>query len=75
MSSCKLDHSLADVLKKLEDQRAFLPTGLYEAISQYLDAKVNQAVLNEIFHLLKKYDLATNTIKEERNEKLRQIVQ
>ncbi|WP_307794989.1 hypothetical protein [Alkalihalobacillus sp. BA299] len=74
LSSCKLDHPLEDVRKKLADQQAFLPTELYEATKRLLDKPLSQAQLNELFHLLKKYDLATKEEQEGRNEKLQLLV-
>ncbi|QOR68281.1 group-specific protein [Cytobacillus suaedae] len=70
MSTCNIDHSLEDVLKKLESQKAFLPQSLYETTETYLSTTRTQETLNEIFHLLKKYDLATDIEQSERNEKL-----
>ncbi|MGM0876583.1 MAG: hypothetical protein ACQEWV_17940 [Bacillota bacterium] len=70
MSSCNLDHSLDDVKKKLADQRPFLLPDLTEKCSQYLTAAQSQNDLNELFHLLKKYDLASDEEKEIRNQKL-----
>lgn len=74
MSSCKLDHSLSDVTNKLEEQKSFLPEELYIESSQLLKKELDQQTLNEVFHLLKKYDLATDEVKEERNEGLKQII-
>ncbi|MEB1807468.1 MAG: group-specific protein [Bacillaceae bacterium] len=75
MSSCKLDHPLDDVRKKLADQRAFLPNELYEATEQLLNEPLSQTQLNELFHLLKKYDLASKEEQQKRNEKLKQLIQ
>ncbi|MFV8829847.1 hypothetical protein [Alkalihalobacterium sp. APHAB7] len=74
MSSCKLDHPLEDVRKKLEDQQAFLPTELYEATEQFLNEPLSQAQLNELFHLLKKYDLVSKEEQKDRNVKLKQLI-
>jgi hypothetical protein len=70
MSSCNLDHSLEDVIKKLEDQRPYLLPNLSEKCAQFLKTDVSQGELNELFHLLKKYDLASNKEKEMRNQKI-----
>ncbi|MDE5415941.1 hypothetical protein [Alkalihalobacterium chitinilyticum] len=75
MSSCKLDHPLEDVRKKLADQQAFLPTELYEATEQFLNEPLSQTQLNELFHLLKKYDLASQEEQQNRNQKLKQLMQ
>ncbi|OLO26862.1 group-specific protein [Alkalihalophilus pseudofirmus] len=74
MSSCKLDHPVEDVQKKLADQQAFLPTELYKATKDLLDKPLRQSQLNELFHLLKKYDLASKEDQHERNEKLQLLV-
>jgi hypothetical protein len=70
MSACKLDHSLEDVKTKLADQRPFLLPTLSEKCSQFLTTNVSQSELNELFHLLKKYDLASEEEKDIRNQKL-----
>lgn len=74
MSQCSIDHSLEDVRKKLEEQQAFLPQALYEACSRFLDEQRDQETLNEVFHLLKKYDLASEEVREQRNASLRTFV-
>lgn len=74
MSTCNIDHSLEDVLNKLESQKAFLPQSLYEATEAFLSNKQDQDTLNEIFHLLKKYDLATDIEQSERNKKLSKLL-
>ena len=70
MSTCKLDHSREDVLSKLNSQEAFLPELQFEKVTTYLKGDHPQETLNELFHLLKKYDLISKTEQEERNEKL-----
>jgi hypothetical protein len=75
MSECKLDHSLAEVQVKLEDQRPYLPEALFLSITDVLLEPQSQDRLNELFHLLKKYDLATEEEQIARNEKLSAFVQ
>ncbi|WP_153125613.1 group-specific protein [Peribacillus tepidiphilus] len=70
MSTCKVDHSIEDVKQKLSDQKLFLPESLWEKCSQFLTQSVSQTDLNELFHLLKKYDLAPDEEKELRNQKM-----
>jgi hypothetical protein len=70
VSSCNLDHSLDDVKKKLVDQSPFLIPAIAEKCSQYLTVTQSQNDLNELFHLLKKYDLASDEEREIRNQKL-----
>jgi hypothetical protein len=67
---CNIDHSLEDVKKKLESQMLFLPEELFSSSTSLLKNKPTQDVLNELFHLLKKYDLA---LEEERLERNKQI--
>ncbi|MET3504724.1 hypothetical protein [Halalkalibacter oceani] len=74
MSSCKLDHPPEDVRKKLEAQKPFLPNELYQQSAAFLAAEPTQPELNELFHLLKKYDLASAEEQQERNEKLEKLV-
>lgn len=74
MSRCTIDHSVEDVRGKLVDQKAFLPEALYEKCRQFLSATIAQETLNEVFHLLKKYDLASEEERTERNLKLEEIV-
>ena len=66
MGTCNIDHSLADVKQKLADQQAFLPENLAHQITQFLTTSLDQATLNELFHLLKKYDLATEAEQKQR---------
>ena len=73
MSSCKLDHTLENVKSKLSDQKLFLPENLFVESSQMLEQEQNQQSLNELFHLLKKYDLSTEVEKNDRNNKLRKL--
>ncbi|MBE4909026.1 group-specific protein [Bacillus luteolus] len=74
MSTCNIDHSLEDVLKKLESQKTSLPHSLYEEIEAFLSSKLDQETLNKVFHLLKKYDLASEMEQSERNKKLTTIL-
>ena len=74
MGKCNLDHSQTDVLKKFESQKEFLPKILVKEIESFLHQEQTQLDLNEWFHLLKKYDLATNEVKEERNKKIETLL-
>ncbi|WP_339145951.1 MULTISPECIES: hypothetical protein [unclassified Sutcliffiella] len=74
MSSCKLDHSLEDVGNKLESQKTFLPSDLYSKCRDFLGTKPDQLELNELFHLLKKYDLSSKKEKENRNDEIIKLV-
>lgn len=72
MSECKLDHTVEDVKKKFESQMEFLPLDIQNAFNQFISNEQSQPSLNEVFHLLKKYDLATVEERVERNKKLLQ---
>lgn len=74
MSSCNIDHPIVDVEKKLADQKSFLPESLYNGSLQLLEQRPDQETLNELFHLLKKYDLASEEEQMQRNEGLKQII-
>lgn len=74
MSHCPIDHTQEDVQKKLTEQQPFLPEGLHQQIQVFLDEKLDQETLNEVFHLLKKYDLATTEVREERESALRKLM-
>lgn len=74
MGKCNIDHSQEDVLKKLKSQEAFLPQEISAGLNQFLRADHSQETLNEVFHLLKKYDLASEGERGERNRKLAELV-
>lgn len=75
MSECKLNHSHEDVKNKYESQAEFLPEPLKERFTVFFQTEHTQEILNEVFHLLKKYDLASDEEKEERNNRLFLILQ
>lgn len=70
MGQCNVDHSQKDVVKKLESQKGFLPQDLSEKLYRFLEKEHPQKTLNDLFHLLKKYDLSSENEQEERNEKM-----
>lgn len=70
MSQCNLDHSVEDVLKKYESQKEYLPSELITLLDHFFSKAHSQEKLNEVFHLLKKYDLSNEDEKLARNEKL-----
>jgi hypothetical protein len=70
MGQCKLDHSLEDVRKKYESQIEFLPVETRELFEVFFNNEHNQELLNEVFHLLKKFDLASEDERETRNNRL-----
>ncbi|WML54666.1 hypothetical protein RCG17_08750 [Neobacillus sp. PS3-12] len=75
MSECKLNHSHEDVKNKFESQAEFLPLDLKEKFTLFFQKEHSQELLNEVFHLLKKYDLASDEEKKERNNRLSLILQ
>jgi hypothetical protein len=70
MGTCNINHSHEDVVKKFESQEEFLPEPLVETLHRFLKNEHSQKILNELFHLLKKYDLASKNEQDERNKKL-----
>ncbi|MFC4799968.1 hypothetical protein ACFPA1_11495 [Neobacillus sp. GCM10023253] len=74
MSECKLDHSHDDVKKKYESQAAFLPEEMNPLFEQFFEKEHTQEILNEVFHLLKKYDLASEEEKSERTNRLNMVL-
>ncbi|WP_066065672.1 group-specific protein [Neobacillus soli] len=70
MSECKLDHSQEDVKSKYESQAEFLPEEMKPLFNQFFAKEHTQDLLNEVFHLLKKYDLASEEEKSERTNRL-----
>ncbi|EGQ24133.1 MULTISPECIES: hypothetical protein [Sporosarcina] len=73
MSRCTIDHSQNDVLQKLKEQHMFLPKDLFKRSEIFLSKPLDQGTLNEVFHLLKKYDLATGEERMERNKNLEKL--
>ncbi|MFD2443951.1 hypothetical protein ACFSO7_08120 [Bacillus sp. CGMCC 1.16607] len=74
MSKCNLDHSLEDVMKKYDSQIEFLPNEIHDLFKLFITKNHSQETLNEVFHLLKKYDLADEEEKGARNKKFFQIL-
>ncbi|RKL69274.1 group-specific protein [Salipaludibacillus neizhouensis] len=73
MGECKLDHSLEDVTQKLKDQSSFLPNEVVQEWHTFLEKNLTQETLNVSFHLLKKYDLATDLEKKEREQQMEHL--
>lgn len=70
MGTCNIDHSHEDVVKKLQSQESLLPSDLAGTLYAFLEKEHAQERLNELFHLLKKYDLASKEERKHRNTKL-----
>lgn len=73
MSKCTIDQTHQEVVKKFNEQQSFMPKKLMESGKVFLNGPLSQETLNEVFHLLKKYDLATGEERAERNSKMRQF--
>lgn len=74
MGKCNIDHTLEDVLKKYETQKDFLPSNIREGFMARLGSSRDQETLNQVFHLLKKYDLATEEERTVRDRELESIL-
>lgn len=70
MGHCNLDHTHEDVLKKYESQISFLPEETKPLFSAFFQKQHGQEILNEVFHLLKKYDLVSEEEQETRNQRI-----
>ncbi|WP_347551138.1 hypothetical protein ABFG93_04925 [Pseudalkalibacillus hwajinpoensis] len=75
MGKCTIDHSYSDVLTKLKGQADYMPDSLVQGINRFLEKTLSQEALNELFHLLKKYDLASQEEREKRNEEIDELIQ
>jgi len=74
MGECNIDHSKTDVQKKYQSQKEFLPQDMQPLFNQFFEEEHTQDILNEVFHLLKKYDLATEEERSERNNRLNLVL-
>lgn len=70
MSNCELDHNHEDVMKKFESQKEFLPEEMVPLFELFFSKEHTQKILNEMFHLLKKYDLSSIEEKERREQQM-----
>ncbi|CAJ1002654.1 MULTISPECIES: 50S ribosomal protein L7ae [Bacillales] len=73
MGECRLNHSVEDVRAKLAEQTPYLPEALAARLEELLATPLSQETLNELFHLLKKYDLASPEERAEREQKLARL--
>ncbi|MBY0095581.1 group-specific protein [Mesobacillus maritimus] len=74
MGECKIDHSPEDVRKKYEEQSPYLPEEAKSLFERFFSEEHTQDILNEVFHLLKKYDLASLEEREERNRRIDMVL-
>ncbi|PRO67246.1 formate dehydrogenase accessory sulfurtransferase FdhD [Alkalicoccus urumqiensis] len=68
MSSCPIDHTPEDTKAKLDSQKEHLPAIVYAEAESILQGTPDQEQLNELFHLLKKYDLAEPDEQKQREQ-------
>jgi len=74
MSECKLNHLKEDVQSKYHSQASFIPEELKPLFHQFFESTPTQPTLNEVFHLLKKYDLASPEEQNDRNDQLYSVL-
>lgn len=74
MGYCNIDHTLASVQKKLEEQSSFLPENIVQEFQTFLTKTLTQEQLNEAFHVLKKYDLLSEEERVERNQAIHNLM-
>ncbi|PEC82734.1 group-specific protein [Bacillus cereus] len=72
--ACNIDHSIEDVMNKLESQKSFLSEEIFKGLKIFLQGNHPQEMLNDVFHLLKKYDLVSEEERETRNTQLLLII-
>lgn len=72
--ACNIDHSMEDVMNKLKSQKDFLPEEIFKELKGFLQGNHSQEILNDVFHLLKKYDLVSEEEREMRNTQLLLII-
>ncbi|MCC2389767.1 group-specific protein [Bacillus pacificus] len=72
--ACNIDHSIEDVMNKLESQKIFLSEDIFKGLKNFLQGNDSQEMLNDVFHLLKKYDLVSEEEREARNTQLLLII-
>lgn len=74
LGKCNIDHSRKDVIQKLQSQEEFLPKKIQLVVKHFLMQENPQETLNDLFHLLKKYDLSSEAERQERNKKMLELI-
>ncbi|WP_231557577.1 MULTISPECIES: hypothetical protein [Exiguobacterium] len=69
-----VDHSLKDVSRRLERQSQYMPAHLYFQLEELLQWSLDQQVVNQLYALLKKYDVLTDIEREERNISIQLLI-
>lgn len=74
MSKCSIDHSLEDVQSKYNAQKEYIPESITALFPAFFEKERSQEALNEVFHLLKKYDLASDEDRAARDKMLTDLL-
>ena len=74
MDPSTVDHSLKDVSRSLERQSQYMPAHLYFQLEELLNWSLDQEVVNQLYALLKKYDVLTDIEREERNVSIQLLI-
>jgi hypothetical protein len=74
IGKCNLDHSAEDVQQKFNSQSQWLPEDIRSLFHEFLVRNPSQTTLNEMFHLLKKYDLVDEQERKERDRKIKWLI-
>lgn len=74
MDPSTVDHSINDVSRRLERQSQCMPAHLYFQLEELLNWPLEQEVLNQLYALLKKYDVLTDIEREERNISMQMLI-
>ncbi len=74
MDPSTVDHSLKDVSRRLECQSQYMPAHLYFQLEELLHWSLDQEVVNQLYALLKKYDVLTDIEREERNVSIQLLI-
>ncbi|HAL00412.1 MAG TPA: hypothetical protein DCP50_05465 [Exiguobacterium sp.] len=68
------DHSIEDVWRRLERQSQWMPAQFYYQFEELLSLHLEQPILNELYQVLKKYDVLTDIERDERNESIQMLI-
>lgn len=74
MDPSTVDHSIEDVSRRLERQSQCMPAHLYFQLEELLNWSLEQEVVNQLYALLKKYDVLTDIEREERNISIQMLI-
>ncbi len=74
MDPSTVDHSIEDVSRRLERQSQCMPAHLYFQLEELLNWSLEQEVVNQLYALLKKYDVLTDIEREVRNISIQMLI-